>query len=90
MKNFETTISTDSGTIKNYCLYLQQVMEIQSEAVRRLADCEGTQAIEVAAMLEDIANTFLNMSDAIRDVALGRKTFAPHEVSLASEKADVV
>ena len=87
MKDFETTISTDSGLIQNYCLYLQRVMEIQSEAVRRLADCEGTQAIEVAAMLEDIANTFLNMSDAIRDVALGRSPLAPNVVALMPEKA---
>lgn len=86
MKNFESNISADSALIKNYCLYLQQAMEIQAEAVRRLADCDGTQAIEVAAMLEDIANTFLNMSDAIRDVALGRRI--PAVVSLVAEHAD--
>jgi hypothetical protein len=89
MKNFETGISTDSETIQNYCLYLQKVMEIQSEAVRRLADCEGTQAIEVAAMLEDIANTFLNMSDAIRDIALGRKTYQPNIDALVPGKTDI-
>ncbi len=89
MKNFETAISTDT-TMQNYCLYLQQVMEIQSEAVRRLANCEGTPAIEVAAMLEDIANTFLNISDAIRDVALGRKEFEPVVVSLLAEKTTTV
>ena len=86
MKNFESKISADSALIKNYCLYLQQAMEIQSEAVRRLADCDGTQAIEVAAMLEDIANTFLNMSDAIRDVALGRGT--PKVIALVAQEAD--
>jgi len=89
MKNFETSISTDSKTTQNYCLYLQQVMEIQSEAVRRLATCDDTPAIEVAEMLEDIANTFLNLSDAIRDVALGRKTFEPKVVSLVPGKADL-
>ena len=85
MKNFETAISTDK-TMQNYCLYLQQVMEIQSEAVRRLANCEGTPAIEVAAMLEDIANTFLNISDAIRDVALGRKEFESAVVPLMASE----
>lgn len=90
MKNFETTISTDSKTMQNYCLYLHQVMEIQNEAVRRLANCESTPAIEVAAMLEDIANTFLNLSDAIRDVALGRKTFEPNVVSLVPDKTDMI
>jgi len=89
MKDFESSISTDK-TMQNYCLYLQQVMEIQSEAVRRLANCEGTPAIEVAAMLEDIANTFLNISDAIRDVALGRKEFEPVDISLLAEKAKAI
>ena len=89
MKNFETAISTDSRTMQNYRLYLQQVMEIQSEAVRRLAECEGTPAIEVAAMLEDIANTFLNLSDAIREIALGRKTFDPKVIALVPGKAEL-
>jgi hypothetical protein len=85
MQNFEPTITTTSGAVHNYCQYLQQVLEIQSEAVRRLADCDGTQAIEVAAMLEDIANTFLNISDAIRDQALGRKPLPSKVVTLVAE-----
>ncbi|GAA0545805.1 hypothetical protein FHS83_000680 [Rhizomicrobium palustre] len=68
----ETPIRSEPKSLDAYRQYIHQVMEIQSETVRRLADTEAMPPIEMAALLEDVANTFLDLSDEIRDFALGR------------------
>lgn len=72
MLNTETLVRTSSRSMQDYRQYLHQVMAIQSETVRRLSESEAMPPIEVAAVLEDVANTFLDLSDEIRDYALGR------------------
>lgn len=74
MLNTETFIKSNNITLEDYRRYIVQVMSIQAEAVRRLAESDETPPIEMAAVLEDVANTFLDISDEIRDYALGRKT----------------
>jgi len=73
MLNIDTLVRTNTRTIDDYRRYLNQVMAIQSETVRRLTESDSLPPIEMAAVLEDIANTFLDLSDEIRDVALGRR-----------------
>ena len=49
--------------------HLRDITAIQNETVRRLIDSD-TPPLEMAAVLEDIANKFLDISDEIRDFAL--------------------
>ncbi|GAA0565359.1 hypothetical protein [Rhizomicrobium electricum] len=56
--------------LQDYRRYLRDITAIQAEAVRRLVDNDATPPMEMAAVLEDIANKFLDMSDEIRDFAL--------------------
>jgi hypothetical protein len=58
------------GTIQDYRSYLRDITAIQAETVRRLVESDATPPMEMAAVLEDIANKFLDMSDEIRDFAL--------------------
>ena len=58
------------GTIHDYRNYLRDITAIQAETVRRLTESDATPPMEMAAVLEDIANKFLDMSDEIRDFAL--------------------
>lgn len=58
------------GTIQDYRSYLRDITAIQAETVRRLIESDATPPMEMAAVLEDIANKFLDMSDEIRDFAL--------------------
>jgi hypothetical protein len=60
-----------------YRHYLKDITAIQAETVRRLVDNDATPPMEMAAVLEDIANKFLDMSDEIRDFALARPEGAP-------------
>jgi len=70
-------IENDSGphaahsNIQEYRLYLKDVTAIQAETVRRLIETDSLPPLEMAAVLEDIANKFLDMSDDIREFALG-------------------
>jgi hypothetical protein len=57
--------------LQDYRRHLRDITAIQAEAVRRLIDSD-TPPMEMAAVLEDIANKFLDMSDEIRDFALAR------------------
>lgn len=63
---------TQSNNAPDYRQHLQQVMAIQSETVRRLIADDSTPPLEMAAVLEDMANAYLDLSDEIRDFALGR------------------
>ena len=69
-------IENENGTraaqsnIQEYRLYLKDVTAIQTETVRRLIDTDSLPPLEMAAVLEDIANKFLDMSDDIRGFAL--------------------
>lgn len=63
---------TQSNNAPDYRLHLQQVMAIQTETLRRLISDDSTPPLEMAAVLEDMANAYLDISDEIRDFALGR------------------
>ncbi len=67
--------------IADYRQHLKQVMTIHTETVRRLVNNDSTPPLEMAAVLEDIANLYLDMSDEIRNAALGRT-----EVELLSDE----
>jgi hypothetical protein len=60
-------------TMQDYRQYLRDITAIQTETVRRLVETDATPPMEVAAVLEDIANKFLDISDDIRDFALSRQ-----------------
>lgn len=55
--------------MQDYRAHLRDITSIQTETIRRLVNSE-TSPLEMAAVLEDIANKFLDMSDEIRDFAL--------------------
>lgn len=62
-----------AGTPKSmpeYQQFLRQITAIQTETIRRLVDNGATPPLEFAAVLEDIANQFLDISEEIRDLAL--------------------
>lgn len=69
------TIENDTGTrpavtsMQAYRQHLRDITAIQTETIRRLVDSD-TPPLDMAAVLEDIANKFLDMSDEIRDFAL--------------------
>jgi hypothetical protein len=58
------------SNIQEYRLYLKDVTAIQAETIRRLIETDSLPPLEMAAVLEDIANKFLDMSDDIREFAL--------------------
>jgi hypothetical protein len=70
MNTINRDFQSGMKTMADYRAYLQQVMTIQSEAVRRLAEDEAIAPMDVAAMLEDVANSFLDLSEEIRTFAL--------------------
>jgi hypothetical protein len=57
-------------TIDGYREYLQRVTVIQGEAIKRLSGDPAIPPLEMAAMLEDIANLYLDVSDGIRELVL--------------------
>jgi hypothetical protein len=71
-------VESENGTrpvlenIQDYRQYLRDITAIQAETVRRLVESDTTPPMEMAAVLEDIANKFMDMSDEIRDFALSR------------------
>jgi hypothetical protein len=70
----------DNGIRQNleaYRRYLKDITQIQTETVRRLIENDATPPMEMSALLEDIANKFLDMSDEIRDFALAFPEAAP-------------
>lgn len=67
-------------SLEDYRKYLRDITSIQAETVRRLAE-NNTPPLEMAAVLEDIANKFLDMSDEIRDFALTHQEGGPGAVS---------
>lgn len=67
----------DPRSLQDCRQHLHEVMTIQGEAIRRLIADDSTPPLEMAAVLEDIANLFLDMSDEIRDLALGQPQDAP-------------
>ena len=58
------------SNLQEYRRYLKDITAIQAESVRRLVETDNLPPIEMAAVLEDIANKFLDMSDEIRGFAL--------------------
>lgn len=72
MNSIQGVFTPDTQSTENYREYLQRVMTIQSEAVRRLADGEALAPLEMASMLEDVANRFQDISEELRGFALGR------------------
>ncbi len=63
-------------SMEDYRRHLRDITSIQAETVRRLVESD-TPAMEMAAVLEDIANKFLDMSDEIRDFALALPANGP-------------
>jgi hypothetical protein len=68
----EAGLRSVHGDIHDYRQYLRDITAIQAETVRRLVESDSTPPMEMAAVLEDIANKFLDMSDEVRDFALAR------------------
>jgi hypothetical protein len=66
-----------SNNTPDYREHLLQVTAIQTETIRRLIADESTPLLEMAAVLEDMANAYLDISDEIRDFALGRQAAEP-------------
>jgi hypothetical protein len=60
-------------TMVEFQQYLREVTAIQAETIRRLVNNGATPPMEFAAVLEDIANLYLDISDDIRDFALTRQ-----------------
>ncbi len=75
-------------TMGDFRAYLQRVTAIQNETIRRLVKDDATPPLEVAAVLEDIANLFLDLSDEIREFALGRQGALPTGVTEPPGEAD--
>jgi hypothetical protein len=73
MTENENSRRTAHTNIQEYRRYLKDVTAIQTETVRRLIDTDSLPPLEMAAVLEDIANKFLDMSDDIREFALSRQ-----------------
>ncbi len=53
--------------MQNYYDYVKRVTAINTEAVRRLVDCEDTNSLDLAELFEGIANLYLDISDDIRE-----------------------
>jgi hypothetical protein len=77
-----------NGQMRDYRTYLREATTIQTETIRRLIDNDSTPPLEVAAVLEDIANLYLDISDDIRDLALGRTTTSPKPATKPHEADD--
>ena len=52
--------------MKSYCEYMKRVTAIHKETVKRLLDCEQTDLLEIAALFEDTANLYMDISEEIR------------------------
>ena len=70
--------------MQEYHDYLKQVTSIHNETIRRLVNNDSTPPLELAAMFEDIANLYLDISDEIRKQNLE----VPQVVALPSSKAN--
>ena len=70
--------------MQEYHAYLKQVTSIHNETIRRLVNNDSTPPLELAAMFEDIANLYLDISDEIRKQNLE----VPQVVALPSSKAN--
>lgn len=64
--------ATGAKAMKDYRQHLREITVIQTETIKRLTANGATPPLEVAAVLEDIANQYLNISDEIRNYALSR------------------
>ncbi len=52
--------------MQEYRDYIKRVTAIHHETVRRLADRDDTNLLELAEMFEDVANHYLSISEDIR------------------------
>jgi len=86
----EGAMSLNTKSLQDYRQHLNEVMTIQGETVRRLVADDSTPPLEMAAVLEDIANLFLDISDDIRDLALGQPQDSPQSVQDNRAAADPV
>jgi hypothetical protein len=75
------------ANIQEYRLYLKDITAIQAESVRRLVETDGLPPLEMAAVLEDIANKFLDMSDDIREFAMNQSADAQGSATLPPGEA---
>lgn len=73
--------------MQDYRKHLREVTAIQAETIRRLVEDDATPPLEVAAVLEDVANMFLDVSDDIRELALGQPEGAPPSGSVPGAEA---
>lgn len=78
----------ESRSLQDYRQYLREVTVIQTETIRRLIDDDSAAPLEMAAVLEDIANLFLDISDDIREYALGQPQAALRVVQDTLSEAD--
>ncbi len=60
--------------------YLHEVMAIQTETIRRIVSDDNAAPLDVAALLEDVANQFLDISDEIREFAQGYPLTLPPSI----------
>jgi hypothetical protein len=90
MAENDNSLQPALSSFQEYRLYLKDITAIQAESVRRLIETEGLPPIEMAAVLEDIANKFLDMSDDIRGFALdGSEAGSPSATAHPGEDAQV-
>jgi len=77
MNDLVKDVQSDLLTMDDYRQHLRNVTTIHTESVRRLIADHAIAPLDMAAMLEDMANVYLDLSDGIRVMALGRQTAAP-------------
>ena len=53
--------------MQEYHDHLKQVTAIHHETIRRLVNNDNTPPLELAAMFEDVANLYLDISEKIRE-----------------------
>jgi len=56
----------EPGDMREYYAYVKRVTAIHHEAVRRLIDSGETDPHELAALFEDTANLYLDISEGLR------------------------
>lgn len=77
MNDLVKDIEPELLTMEDYRQHLRNVTTIQTESVRRLIADNAIAPLDMASMLEDMANVYLDLSEGIRAMALGRQTVAP-------------
>lgn len=79
--------TVEQRSLQDYRQYLREITVIQTETIRRLIADDSAPPLEMAAVLEDIANLFMDISDDIREYALGQSPTARQPAQDIPEEA---